>query len=468
MSTDIQIGLFGLLTLPIIILHFKQTNFRHFLLSFIIISSFISGSLDLLGIVSHGNLGLIREFFILLLLLQVFLQKGNNRIRYINILPLIFLIFTVAFSNIINSTSLIKTILFSRFLFLPMIFFLALYNYPLKEKYYIIFRNLIIYLFLIQIPINIGKYIIVGKSELFIGSMAFAGGSLTTIFTLVGISFSFAYYLRYKTFYYIILIAGFLIFSIIGGKRAVFAFIPLILLIIFYFYRQYCSEKSFIHFRNILLVITLSFSIIYACFRFFPMLNPEDTQWGSFDVKYALNASWNYNINKTSSYAYYYGRFDGYRAIKEVVLEKYGAVKLFLGLGPGEIIASRFLSDVAGSRSSVIAGLKYNIGYGSRMGFMWILLQIGLFGTLCYFFYYYKFFKLTLKLIKNPEMHGNDKILLIGYLGVFFVYFLDFFLYSNITIKSEPIIYSFMFFLSYFLNRYSFQNLKHQHYSLNK
>lgn len=467
-ATEIQIGLLVLLIVPIIILHFKQTNFRYFILSFIIITSFIAGSLELLGIISYGNLGVVREFFIVLLFIQAFPHKKINGFKYINILPLIFLIYITFLSAIVNSTSIIKVILFARIAFMPMIFFIALYNYPLQRKYYIIFRNLIVYLFLLQIPVNIGKYFIIGKNELVIGSMSITGGGLTTIFTLIGISFSFAYYIRYKKFYYLILCVGFYISAIIGRKRAIFVFIPLILIVIFFLYRKYFIEKTFFPFRKILLVIILSFSAIYVSLRTFPKLNPEHTQWGSFDINYALSTSWRYSVYKTTDDANYYGRLDGYRAIKEVILRKYGISKLMLGLGPGEIIPSRFLSDVAGVKSSTISGRKYDIGYGSKMVFTWLLLQIGLLGALCYFFYYFKFFKLTLKLAKHPKMHGNDKVLLLGFMGVYFIYLLDFFLYSNTTLKLEPIFIPFMFFLSYFLRYYDFQNPKHQHYSFKK
>jgi hypothetical protein len=451
MTDEYKLGLLVLLTLPVIFLHFKQTQFRHLILSFILISSFIGGSLELLGIISEGNLGVIREIFILLLFFSAFFHIKRNSIRYINILPVILLALIVILSAIVNSTSFLKCILFSRFLFLPMLFFLILYNYPLSKRYYIIFRNLIIGLFLTQIFANIGKYFIIGMRELFIGTMLIGGGSLTVIIALIGISFSFAYYLKFKKLYYILIIIGFYIFSIIGRKRGVVVYIPLTLIMTYYLYVKYYMRKV-ISFKvdKILLVFILSIAVIYVGVRINPDFNSEHIVWGNFDINYALDFVWNYNVYKTSSYADYYGRFDGYRAIKEVVLDKYGFEKLLFGLGPGEIIGSRFL-DTVSSKGEYIAGIKFNIGYGSRMGFTWLLIQIGLLGAICFFFYYFIFFILTLKLSKNVEISDNDKVLLIGFLGVFFIYFLDFFTYSNTTIKSEPVVIPFMFFLSYFL-----------------
>jgi hypothetical protein len=115
---------------------------------------------------------------------------------------------------------------------------------------------------------------------------------------------------------------------------------------------------------------------------------------------------------------------------------------LLLGLGPGDIIMSRYTigADVIGAESYLL-GMKYDIGYGGRTGILFTAMQIGFLGAVFYFTFIFKVFSPFFK----KYFYGNDmpvdkKIVALGLVGFLAVFIFDFFAYSQTSFQIIPVI----------------------------
>ena len=106
----------------------------------------------------------------------------------------------------------------------------------------------------------------------------------------------FSLYLSRKNKKYIILIFLFLLFGLIGGKRALIVYTPVLLFFILFIY-----NKGFkLNFKSSLVkqffgLLILGFVTFYFIARFNPNLNPEEEIGGSFDIEHIINISTAYN-----------------------------------------------------------------------------------------------------------------------------------------------------------------------------
>jgi hypothetical protein len=268
--------------------------------------------------------------------------------------------------------------------------------------------------------------------------MSILGGGFTTIFGLIGISFSIAYYLLTRKTKFILLGAGFLLFSLIGGKRAMFVFTPLVLLVSFFYYQKTFSRLNFKFFKNVFLVSFFVVLSVYTVVRLNPTLNLEKTVGGSF--------SWDYLISYSDWYLndYEVGGVNQSRVQSPVLvwelLRKQSAIQLFFGLGAGQFIESSLNLELSKYNSYIdFLVEEYSIGYGAQTGILQLLLQVGLTGVLLYLFFFINLSKRTNRLIKVKLKESNNIYInskLLGIIGVFFIFFLMFIFYTQAVIDN--------------------------------
>jgi hypothetical protein len=214
-----------------------------------------------------------------------------------------------------------------------------------------------------------------GPGERAIGTYAPWGGGPSTVIPLIAISFLLSLYFLYKpSRWYILLTLGFIGFGIIGGKRAVLLFVPLIIFFLAFFMK--IGFKDIIKYAlvgSLIILLTGFFSI-----RFLRSLNPEG-RYGDVTVSlnHVVSYITNYTMNEEEGKSR--GRISTTINVFRILGEN-GVRGLLLGLGPGSYIKTRF-EDLQSSYKQT-GGLP--IIYGIT-GFTWTSLQTGFLGASIYF-----------------------------------------------------------------------------------
>jgi hypothetical protein len=191
-----------------------------------------------------------------------------------------------------------------------------------------------------------------------------------------------------------------------------------------------------------LIALTITGLLLYSGFTLVPSLNPEGILGGSFDPAYVISYVDEYlNPGRPLAGIEYFGRGEAPRAVYEL-LKNNGLMTLSIGLGPGDIIMSRYtISAAVISSESLITGMKYGIGYGARTGVLFTAMQIGILGTLFYFILIFKvFFPFFKKYFYGNDIPVDKKIIALGLAGYLGIFIFDFFAYSQTSFQIIPVI----------------------------
>ncbi len=424
----------GVALLPVVFWFLKfNINIRTRLIGSLFILLFSKGFLELVGIPNNIS-SLICELHIILML--VIFKKSKNS-QY----PGWFLIFGIFLTGIIstvnNQTSIVQFLLFFREYFEVIIFFYLIINIHFIEKEIQFLIRLIIFLFISQIFANLIKLIILQDIvEPYIGTIAVLGGSKTMILALVGGSYFIVQYLLTNKRTYLIGLLGFIIFSLIGGKRATILYFPLIYLISYFIFQFKYSVKQKIALNKLVPILTGGILIFYFTARLLPTLNPEKQIGGSFDLTYIIEYSESYT---SADYINEIGRSEApaYLVIK---LLNDGYDKLAFGYGTGHLIKSSYNENTVNLNSDEITSTKYGVGYGARTGFLQFLLQIGVIGVIFILFFFLFIMFLIWRIKTAPVVFRFTSILLL------LILLMDFFTYSYESLLFSAIGCSIFFF----------------------
>lgn len=424
-------------------------RYDYFALILLFSINFSQGILGLSGIPSIIVRSASDLVIILLFFKSIMLTKNKKYLTF-GLVPLFGLVMTSIFSFFLNNKSLLEFLLFARDAYIYYFFFFAVLNLNLKENAIKKINNYIIILFLIQLPAAAIKFIIHGEflEGMGIGTISTGEGSLSAIMPMLATSFLFAFYLFRKKNYYLLLILAFLLFGVVNAKRAVIFFIPLILIIVYFIYykkiRYFGSSTGF--FRRILLVSLFSLLTFYAVARLSPTLNPDGKIGGTFDLNFALN----YIEDYTSSKSIYQMRRKDAPAYFYKLLKEKGIPHLLMGMGPGDIVKSRFLENIGDAVNPM--AYRYGVRYGGRTGALWYFIQLGFFGLIFFSYFHFKLGKKIFnKIAKYQSLHYN--IISVGFVGAVFVLFIDVLFYSNSFLQSGALMVTYFYISGILLNR---------------
>jgi hypothetical protein len=151
--------------------------------------------------------------------------------------------------------------------------------------------NLLISAVFIQIILSVIKVILYGlKSESIVGSVQYIGGGAAVVLTFVFLIFFSIIQIekRFKLKKYIYLLP--IIISIASLKRA-----PVFLYPVFYFFLVIFPYKK-LSLNNIVKYVPIVLLLFYLGVRTNATLNPENSNWGSFDLKYVTDYMVEYNF----------------------------------------------------------------------------------------------------------------------------------------------------------------------------
>ena len=226
-------------------------------LIFILFLAFFEGGFTFIGI-QESLTRAIRDILIILLFISSIFFKSKLNIdlnrsyfgKKINSIPIfsknyiflyIFILVSIV-SSLFNNKTIVEFFLFFRRVFIPILFFFSVFRISFQIKKVI---NFLIFCVVIQIPFIIIKFFTLGISESgAIGSISIHSGSLSAIFPLSVISFLAAKYIFDTKIKYIIYSCFFILFGLIGGKRVLIAFLPILLLIFARMYEGIVADFS--------------------------------------------------------------------------------------------------------------------------------------------------------------------------------------------------------------------------------
>lgn len=425
----------GLALLPVVVWYFKfNFNFRTRILGAFFLILFSKGFLELCGI-PNAISSLICELLLGLMLLRF---KRTKNSQYPGILFIIGILFISALSTISNQTSVVQFFLFFREYFEVIIFFYLIANIRFSENELSFFTRFLTFLFLSQIAANVIKLLLVQDIvEPYIGTIAVLGGSKTTILALIGGSFCIVQYLITSKRIYLWGILGFIVFSLLGGKRATILYFPIIYILSYLIFQLKYREKREIVFKKLFVIFGGIALLFYATARLLPTLNPEKEIGGSFDIEYIIEYSKSYS---TADYINEVGRSEAPAFLILKALSD-GTEKVALGYGTGHLIKSGFNPETANLTSDEITSTKYGVGYAARTGFLQFFLQIGGIGVLFFGLFLLTLLRNIWKMSNPPVVFRFTSVLLL------MVMLIDYFTYSTESILFSAVGCAMFFFL---------------------
>jgi hypothetical protein len=370
-------------------------------------------------------------------------------------------------SGIINNTSHIGILLFVRGILVYYLFFLGVLNLEISTGSVRQIISLMVVLFIIQIPASWIKYFVTGMDESWIGTVSKSGGELGLLVALFAGAFLISSFLYRKKLSYLIWIFLFFLFGIINEKRATVFIFPVLLLFIFIHYNALSKKNGLpgrLHsilrlfsVRRVILLTSAISIIIYMGGRLLPDFNPEKKIWGSFDIQnmydYAVGYSFRdyysygegfkeneYDVDYVNNTGAQKGRFRLiYEASKWFFEQKWYVI--LLGMGAGSFSTSYITGnplDILFEKTGIRGGTPFMI---------YILLETGIIGFMFmtrFFFRIYKSIWKKYRLSNNLE----DKIFILGLLGVWLIFVFDSYVYSRATMMFEILTAAFYFLLA--------------------
>ena len=425
----------------------KKISF--YLIHIILILAFSKGILELGGVSSSFS-QLIIEVLILLVfgisilfVLEKKLFYGTGVVFVFSFLVIIFISF------LLNNTTLLQMLLFLRAVLIYILFFYAVLNIPFTQEEKTSFLKLLLFLFLIQIPASIIKLVILGGTlEGIVGTMTIDEGSLATIMPLIASVVTITKYLVTKEVKYIILLLSFIGIGLISNKLGILFYVMFMFILLTYLYSTKQGNSFVINtfFLKKMVSTIIYISIIFSLFVIInPRANPEHKVGGSIDIEYLINFTNDYNSLKLKgSRVEADGRSDApFVAIDK--LSQGGILNILIGYGPGDIVQSSLLKY----KDPLLS--KYNIGYGGRLGLVWIMIQLGILGVISFLSFH--IFLLYRAYIFFKTSKENEYFMSLSILSISIVYFIDFFTYSSQMLLSPGVALTYMMAM-YYLSSY--------------
>ncbi len=375
------------------------------------------------------------EIIIYFLFLRAILEKTIKKEKIkLNFFRIILLFLAISFISLIaNKISFIHFLLFLRLTLRYYLLFLAAINLDLNEKLFKTIINILTFLFIIQIPVATIRLFIFRQGETAVGTYAYHEGIYSTLIPLIAISFLVAYYFIYKqSNYYILLVFGFICFGLIGGKRALIIYVPLLFVFLGFFLRSFRRIKFKYIFIGVgIVILTVIFSVKYI-----PSLNPQHRYRGETNLKYLTDFVWKYNVMQSED-GVSQGRISTTINVFNILKER-GFIHILVGLGPGSYIETMFKS----LKTTLKESGKLPIGYGVT-SLSWLAIQVGYFGALVYLFLFLYILKNIYKIYKL-ESRPYWKAFFLGMIGFSFIML-------TISFSYGPIIADDMITLMFFL-----------------
>jgi len=341
--------------------------------------AYFGGSLTGYNIIP-SEFTVLTEIFIYVLFLYSIIYKKSTSYHFHLLYLFLFFVFIALCSAIVNHCLSVRIIYSLRLLIRFYIFYLALINLELSAKQLVNINRLLFLFFLIQLPVSAIKFCYYGVSELTMGTYTVRGGGPTTLIPIIALGFLTGFYAFHKPRkIYFLLGIGFILYGILGAKKALFFLFPITFLGLYFL--VYIKGKGVRIVRDVAIVVIiamLSVTVLVAMMKYMPQLNTERKVGGSIDLSYTLDYLKKYTESKNrNSPNIAMGRTATTLLVIEE-LNKVGLAQWSFGFGPGVLTGSMFDNKPYVNRLVSRIDKSYGI-----TGMTYILTEYGVFGLLC-------------------------------------------------------------------------------------
>lgn len=346
---------------------------------------------------------LITEISVYLLFLSSFIIAGKYHKTYKLHLSLLYLLFVLSAlsSALINSCDVYQTILSIRLVLRFYLIYLAIINIEFDDDEIFKINKILLYLFIIQLPVQAIKFYFYGIGEDTIGTYGTHGGGITTVLPLVALGYLIAYYCLFKDkLIYLILGLWFIAYGIIGAKLALLFLYPISFF--FLFYLNHYRIKGIRIPRDIYIIAIISILIISVgipIIKYQRRTNAEGNIGGSVNLSYALKSSLKYTTGtRAGNPELAKGRFATTKLTLKTLWEE-GYVNLTFGYGPG---VTNKLMRQQNKKYNYTRVEKIALSYG-HTGVVYIISEYGIIGLILIIIIYLTFIKNCWKLYKKEK-----------------------------------------------------------------
>ncbi len=327
----------------------------------------------------------------------------------------------------------------------------AVYMYPFAQSQLFRINRFVFLLFILQVFASVFKLIIIGQYEEFAGTMVVSNGSMNTIFPLFAICFLvFAWFNMGRKRKYILYSFGFIFMGWVGGKRGIYFYLIILILMIIWKRFRDMRKGSFLPLSVIRFTpigILLFITIFYLGVRLTPTLNPDHKTWGRYDSEFLASYLYTYNLvdEKTGDYR---GRFGGTYVLLQDAISGGGlALKNptlksnMVGFGPDKIVGD---VGIRYERQRQIG--IFRLSGTIATGFTNVFIGLGLLGvifTVWFFMYYNRKVSFVSKL---PGLNPYWKTIASATFLLGPIFLMDFFTYSTSFNTNNTLYMTYFFF----------------------
>jgi hypothetical protein len=272
-------------------------------------------------------------------------------------------------------------------------------------------------------------------------------------------SYIISIYLGEKNYKVLLLLPLFILIGLASGKIAIIIYLIFIFILLLSVF-SYKNSGYIVNVKILIKYLSISTLFLIILGGLFvslnPRLNPEGRVGGSINIEHIQKYMDKYNNADTMAYAKSLGikgqgRSDAHGAVYDL-LSKSGVLAVLFGYGPGDIV----MSSYKGYADPFLQ--KYHIGYGGRIGYLWLSAQIGYVGAMLWALFH---ISLLIKMAKFKRIRKEDsdyKYILTFY-GFSAIFFLDYLTYSS-TFLLDPAAILVYYFLYVYIRNISIQHNK--------
>ena len=447
-----MIQLFIAIFLFCFLAYYSQKSDLH-LIAAIIVLAWTGGSLTGYGIIPDNTNDLILLALCLFNVMQKISHNSHLKLPFIYIY--IGLVSVSFVSALINETELIRWVLFNRYFIEYYLFLIVFVNADLNKNDVTKINRLFIIILLAQVVVALIKWFVLSNPESFgnenlTGTYDISGGSAHLLITMIAFGFLIPAYFINPSKRYVFLMLYFVLFVLLGSKRAIIFVLPILALFFFVIMgRRYINIKKI---AATLILIVTSIGLVTSVNK---TLNPENQLGGSvldfgyigeYFLEYEMGAGYfgtDLSEGNALTEGYYTtGRISSTVMMFQSLLER---DQLLLGIGTGEALKSGIVENrYRGTLNSM--GID-----GGVTGFSWMLLQIGLIGSMIYLYLIFKMFVSTLLLLRTNIESKTQYLYILGLLGVIFTFMFDYLAYSEAFLRAEYF-YVLLFYLVFYVH----------------
>ena len=346
-----------------------------------------------------------------------------------------YMVIISACSIALNGTDATRAIFSLRLLYRFYFFYLGITLLDLNDSNIKKINMFLAILLLMQLPVVAIKFNFYGISEETQGAYT-RDGAMSTMIPVAVIFYMAAYYYLYRAkIWYILAGIGFVLFSIVGKKRAVFFLYPFQFLAIYYYIYIRGTQARFSKKVGALILILSAIAVLSGSILYFnESLNPERKVGGSIDLNYALDYAERYNAG-VDGYGFSFGRIATTKRVFEILWNS-GLTGVFFGVGPGSATISSF--DTRKKRKDFWRRYsEFKIDYGLTT-MSKIAIEFGVLGVVAYSLIVFLFARMCLKYYK----YENDpywRAFAAGSVGFAFSMLFFFFTYGESSIWGDTL-----------------------------